>query len=281
MEFVPMILPRAVNVDRLYTLYHITMEDPYLFPGEQHPFWEMDCVLHGSAGITSGSEVFHLEAGEIVLHPPGRFHNLWTDGEDCDMFWFSFDGTGLSEYLTAGKYRLDREDLDKIGRLLGIASSVPGFAASGCLSALPERAPEAQHLRTLLEEVCLSLWRKRTHTAQPRSDAAAWLFARITGYWQEHAEEGVSMEETAQVLGCSADRIKRTLHRFAGMSPIRYYQRIRCERAIGLLEGGESVSGAAERMNFSSPYYFSYFFKRETGLTPREYVRQHAGNGGT
>ncbi len=98
--------------------------------------------------------------------------------------------------------------------------------------------------------------------AQPRSDAAAWLFAWITGFWQENAEGGVSMEETARALGCSQDRIKRTLHRFAGMSPIRYYQRIRCERAITLLEGGESV-------------------KRETGLTPREYVRRYAGNGGT
>ena len=71
MELTPMTLPRAMNVDRLFTLYHITMEDPYLFPGEQHPFWELDCVLHGSAGITSGSEVFRLEAGEAVLHPPG------------------------------------------------------------------------------------------------------------------------------------------------------------------------------------------------------------------
>lgn len=281
MELTPMTLPRAMNVDRLFTLYHITMEDPYLFPGEQHPFWELDCVLHGSAGITSGSEVFRLEAGEAVLHPPGRFHNLWTDGENCDMFWFSFDGRGFSEYLTAGKYRLDGEDLDNIGRILRIASTDPDFASSGCLNSPPERAPESQYLRSLLEEICLSLWRRQADKAQPRSDAAAWLFARITGYWQENAEGGVSMEETARALGCSQDRIKRTLHRFAGMSPIRYYQRIRCERAIALLEGGESVSGAAERMNFSSPYYFSYFFKRETGLTPREYVRRHAGNGGT
>ncbi len=277
MDYVPLILPRAVSVDKLYTLYHITMEDPYRFPGEQHPFWEMDCVLRGSAGITSGSEVFRLEAGETVLHPPGRFHNLWTDGENCDMFWFSFDGTGLSEYLTAGKYRLDREDLDRIGKILEIAASDRGFALSGCLTALPERAPESQLLRSLLEEICLSLWRKRADTAQPRSDAAAWLFARITGFWQEHAEDGVSMEETARTLGCSQDRIKRTLQRFAGMSPIRYYHRIRCERAICLLEAGERVSDTAERMNFSSPYYFSYFFKRETGLTPREYVRQHSG----
>lgn len=277
MDYTPMTLPRAVNVDRLYTLYHIVMEDPYRFPGEQHPFWEMDCVLHGSAGITSGGEVFRLEAGEVVLHPPDRFHNLWTDGENCDMFWFSFDGTGLSEYLTAGKYRLDEKDLENIERILNIVAADRGFAASGCLAAPPERAPEAQLLRMLLEEICLSLWHKRAHTDRPRSDAAARLFARITDYWQEHAEDGVSMEETARALNCSPDRIKRILHRFAGMSPIRYYHHIRCERAIRLLESGESVSGVAERMNFSSPYYFSYFFKRETGMTPREYGKKHAG----
>lgn len=279
MEHTPMTLPRAVNVEKLYTLYHITMEDPYRFPGEQHPFWEMDCVLRGSAGITSGSEVFRLEAGEAILHPPGRFHKLWTDGEDCEMFWFSFDGTGLADFLTPGKYRLGREDLERIGGILAIAGSVPGFTSSGCLASLPERAPESQLLRLSLEALCLSLWRRRADTAQPRSDAAAWLFSSIIAYWQEHAEDGVSMEETARALGCSTDRISRILHRFAGMSPVRYYLRIRCERAAALLLSGESVSRTAEKMNFSSPYYFSCFFRRETGMTPREYVRRNASAG--
>lgn len=40
-----------------------------------------------------------------------------------------------------------------------------------------------------------------------------------------------------------------------------------------MLKEGLSVKDIAACMNFSSPYYLSYFFKRETGMTARDYLK--------
>ena len=42
-----------------------------------------------------------------------------------------------------------------------------------------------------------------------------------------------------------------------------------------LLSEGHSIKEIASIMDFSSPYYLSYFFKRETGMTAREYLKKN------
>ena len=56
---------------------------------------------------------------------------------------------------------------------------------------------------------------------------------------------------------------------------MKYFTHLRCEHIIYLLSEGNSVKTVAEIMDFSAPYYLSFFFKRETGMTIREYMKSH------
>lgn len=53
----------------------------------------------------------------------------------------------------------------------------------------------------------------------------------------------------------------------------RYAQKNRLNRAIVLLNQGESVGHVADEVGFSSPSNFSKFFKQQTGKTPKKYQK--------
>ena len=59
---------------------------------------------------------------------------------------------------------------------------------------------------------------------------------------------------------------------YAGLSPKTYYDTLRAAEAVRLLKTGMSVNLVAEAMSFSSPNYFSVFFKRHFGLPPHKYI---------
>jgi AraC-like DNA-binding protein len=73
------------------------------------------------------------------------------------------------------------------------------------------------------------------------------------------------------------DVFSRKFTRELGLSPKAFVSRALVRKASLLLGGpGMTVKEAAGRLNFSSEYYFSRFFKQHTGLSPREFQR---GNG--
>jgi AraC-like DNA-binding protein len=59
-----------------------------------------------------------------------------------------------------------------------------------------------------------------------------------------------------------------------------FVQRRRLEHAQLLLsDPGLSVKQVAEQMDFSSEFYFSHFFKKLKGISPRAYREQQRGKG--
>ena len=68
---------------------------------------------------------------------------------------------------------------------------------------------------------------------------------------------------------------KLLFNTYAGISPKSYFNQLRLRHANELLSIGLSVTEVAELMNFSSPNYFSAFYKKHTGISPSE--RQKGG----
>ncbi|PKM62857.1 MAG: AraC family transcriptional regulator, partial [Firmicutes bacterium HGW-Firmicutes-21] len=65
---------------------------------------------------------------------------------------------------------------------------------------------------------------------------------------------------------------RRLFERVYEMPPVKYIKMLRMENAKRLLETGfYSVNEVAFRSGFASASYFSTEFKRDSGVTPREY----------
>jgi len=84
--------------------------------------------------------------------------------------------------------------------------------------------------------------------------------------------ENITLSEYAGRCGLSESRFAHLFKEMTDMSPHRYLLFLRCEKARELLENTEmSMAQVAEQVGIADQNYFSRFFKKYTGQSPREY----------
>jgi two-component system response regulator YesN len=89
---------------------------------------------------------------------------------------------------------------------------------------------------------------------------------------QHFASEDISLYSTASFVGISPNHLSTVFAQETGENFIEYLTRVRIEKAKQLLKSTAMKSAdIAFETGFSDPHYFSFIFKKNTGLTPREY----------
>lgn len=96
-------------------------------------------------------------------------------------------------------------------------------------------------------------------------------------YIQENfALNDITNESLAGITGMSTVYFRKLFTKRYGVSPMRYLSNIRIETAKNmLLSDNYSVSDIAEAIGFSSVYSFSRSFKKATGLSPTEFLKEN------
>jgi AraC-like DNA-binding protein len=80
------------------------------------------------------------------------------------------------------------------------------------------------------------------------------------------------IERYADACGISESSFYSIFKEWSGCSPIEYRNRIRIAAARSMLENTNlQISEIAFAVGFEDPYYFSRFFKKETGASPRAF----------
>ena len=86
------------------------------------------------------------------------------------------------------------------------------------------------------------------------------------------------LDELAGVACRSRDRLSREFSRDFGVPLKEFIGRELGRRAeFELLSGCRSIKEIADRLGFANEFYFSRFFRRRTGYSPREFRRLRPG----
>jgi two-component system response regulator YesN len=89
---------------------------------------------------------------------------------------------------------------------------------------------------------------------------------------QNFGSEDISLYSTASYVGISPNHLSTVFAQETGENFIEYLTRVRIDRAKSLLKNTAMKSAEITyEIGFSDPHYFSYIFKKNTGLSPREY----------
>ena len=85
----------------------------------------------------------------------------------------------------------------------------------------------------------------------------------------------LNVEELAQRADVSDSYLRRVFRKQYGAAPGAYVIRERIRLAKQYLASGLPVAAVAAKVGYRDPLYFSRLFKKQTGLSPSEYRKQH------
>jgi transcriptional regulator GlxA family with amidase domain len=116
-----------------------------------------------------------------------------------------------------------------------------------------------------------------TLTIQDQEEHSDPLVTRAQRWMEKHLADQFRLAQLARHLAVSERTINRRFKRAVGAPPLHYLQALRIEMAKGLLETkGLSVDAVSERVGYGDLSTFRRLFKKQTGLSPRDYQLRFA-----
>lgn len=261
---------RPFEVDAFCSAFDYKWSQEFRFEGEEHDLWEIVYVISGAVDATEDNRIYHLTAGNLVIHAPMEFHTIRSSGGTSPhvlVATFCANGT-LPDNLTDGVFSLS-SDMQK--QYESLFSPLKQYIDNP-----KENMLLGYEAALRLSAFLLRLSRKYIAENPLLHSRPAKEYAKLVEAMTKRIGDNLTLEELAEQNSISVSYIKQLFNRYAGISPKAYYARLRCSEAIRLLSEGLSAAEVSDRLNFSSPNYFSVFFKNMTGLPPARYVREKA-----
>ncbi len=257
-------IQKPFELTAFFSVFRQTHQGGFTFPGENHHFWEIVYVVSGGIQAIENTEVYELKEGDMILHAPMEFHSIRNHRDTSAkvlITTFSVAGT-LPENLSGGIFALsakERADFEAIFcRLENFWKQQPPNQLDGLFC--------ANQLSAFLIELAGSSSARRMVSSH-----SALEYRRVIEAMNDNLYTNCTLNELAQELCISVSYMKMLFKRYGGISPKVYYSQLRCNEAIRLLQSGLPAADVAEKMNFSSPNYFSTFMRRQTGELPSQY----------
>lgn len=105
-----------------------------------------------------------------------------------------------------------------------------------------------------------------------RTNGIEGLLIQAKDYIDRHYHKAISLEEVAEQIGLSSYYLSKLFKEQYQVTFIEYLTQVRLEKAKEfLVEGTLPLKEIAITIGYKDPNYFSRVFKKETGVSPREY----------
>ena len=280
-------LRREVSVQKIISVHYFQYMSDFVFPGESHDFWELVCVDRGEIEAVAGNRRIALKRGDILFHRPGEFHNVVTNGK-------------ISPSLVVIGFECRSRCLEGFGdRVMTVQAGEKELLAKIILEAqaacdgplgdpyqeelIPAKCPPfgaEQLIGRYLEELIICLYRRYFTGARPdipepfrpegEGDETS---RRILRYLEERVGERLTLEQIAKDNLMGTSQLEKLLKKSWGCGAIELFSRIKIDAAKQLIRDGQlNMTQIADRLGYSSLYYFSRQFKKTAAMSPSEYA---------
>ena len=278
---------RKFSIDGFYSAFRFEWDEHFIFAGESHDLWEAVYVKSGAVEVTEDENVYTLGAGNIIYHAPMDFHRIKSaQGSSPVVLVISFSHTGeLPPSLKNGVFSLEPSLRGEYEQICKMALEFRGDirkednepcavdADSVAQDAIEDdRAFLGQELADRLSLFLIKLSSRSSRGGISMAKSAV-EYRKIVSFMSGHIAESLTLSEIAEKNNVSISYVKLLFATYAGISPKVYFNQLRLCRATELLSEGMSITKVADIMNFSSPAYFSAFYKKLSGGSPSERQR--------
>lgn len=286
MAYTQIQLQTSFHIDFLVAISYYKLSAAYARPGETHPFWEFVYVDRGSVVVTAGADTYYLNAGEMVFHRPGEFHDVRPIGQaDIIVACFGCESEAMQR-LEHKVILLHTREKNHLKLLIEEAQHVYTYFENEPAQidlSKKESAPwgSDQLIKTYLEQFLIYVCRRDDNVQLSQRSVSSErlhhnlvLKQQATDYLAEHYNERITLDSLASALGISVPQLKRLFREQIGQSMVAYLTALRISEAKRLIRQGQiTFTQVAEAVGYENIYYFSTLFKKQTGLTPTEYAK--------
>lgn len=253
---------RSFDIEGFYTAIKFDWSDSFVFNGESHNFWEVVFVQSGIVDVTEDEKTYTLGENNIIFHAPMEFHRIRSSkGSSPKGFIFSFEATGdIPDILRSGIFSMDIQQRRLFDEL---REETYNFVHN-------DRSAEAGAKASSLLKLFLLKMAEAPITVPSSTSQSALEYQRVISLMAAAVNENLTLDDIAKRNHISVSYLKYLFDVYAGIGPKKFFNMLRIKAADELLNKGLSVTEVSIIMNFSSPNYFSVFYKRYTGMPPSQ-----------
>ena len=266
------------NVKKIVSVSCFDLAPSFATGIEIHENWEFVYVDKGEVICQSNGNTSKLSQGDIIFHSPNETHITVCNGkESSSIFSVIFDPLGDMSFFEDRLIKSPKR-LNALFKNL-ISECERAFV----ISEYPLKKREdaffgSERLALLyLEEFLLLLMRnenkKQTdgfiHGSKLKTDDIA---TKIAVYLEEKVFDEVSLGEIVKKFHFGKSYLCKEFKENFGVSIMNYHLSLKISEAKKLLrESDIPICEIAKNLGFENPEYFSRYFKKSTGHTPREF----------
>ena len=298
MEYVKQDLKSIINVKQIVTIHYFELTKSACYPIDTHDFWEIHYVDKGTAICYEDGKQYVLGRGDILFNKPNSRHRLMTKDDNapnvCVISFVclsramrAFEGKKL--HLTPEQTVVLRKFFTEANAAFEITNTSPALKELRKKSSMPRGT--LQMLKLHLEEFFLLLLRDMDAQEQQLlsvmniEEYPDPLVNDIINYLRAHITENVTISELCRVYHYSRTFLCNRFVAVTGKTINHFLTELKIDAAKNIIRNEKNanihISQIANVLNFSSPSYFSYVFKKSTGMSPAEYavsVRHYESN---
>ncbi len=248
---------------------HISCPLHWKIDGYILPFNKLYFITDGSGILEMDGKTYRIRRGDMILIPRGKKHSMrHTEKKHLEKFYLHFTlelAGGINFFDTP-----DFVDSSPVVSFLGEFDTV--FAAFSEMFS----SRNSMHRLALLTHMnavtlsAVSFYIDKKLSAKGEGSA---FFAEVIARMQ-NTPNGLNLKTLSDMLFLSPEHFVRKFKSVYGVSPMKYYDRLRIDFATAAIrEGTLSFAEIAENLGITDLTYFSKFFKKHVGISPSEYRR--------
>lgn len=236
---------------------------------------EISYIISGSGYFSSEGTDYSVTSGDLIINAKGTSHGLRaSDHEPMSFAYVAFhfrDNFPDSELIRL--FQCDRQII------IRDQSRIYTHFRSG----LDEFYREGVGNRLIIEACLLQItvWTARNMTQLPQPPqyeslpSGSQVIRQIQEYVEQHISEPMTIIQIAEAIGYNPFYLSHLYRERTGMTLQDYIIERRIHRAKYLLEMNRyTFTEIGEQVGYLNHQSFNRVFKKKTGMTPSEYLRQ-------
>lgn len=228
----------------------------------------IEFVISGTGTVKTSTATFHPSAGDSYLLRKGEAHDYYSDPDDPWVkIWINAMGI------------LPPEILDSYG--LHQSMLFPKLDTSSYIKQIHEigRADttdmDTMYDRCLVVFIRLVQFLRQSITGPNKTGNIPENITQLKNYIDLNLGLPLTMKICNEITHLSTSQTIRSFRQAYGVPPYEYLSQQRIEYAKVLLRGSSlTLQDIAAQLGFSDQFYFSKYFKKRVGQSPKDY-RKH------